>query len=57
MHVVAVGNNADECVGEIERGADHARLASDRCAHRIEQVGERARPRLDGGARFLVARL
>ena len=57
MHVVAVGDDADKCVGKIERGADHARLASDRRAHRIEQVGERARPRLDRGARFLIARL
>jgi len=55
MHVVTIGDDADECVGKIERGADHARLSSDRRAHRIEQVGERARARLDGGARLLVA--
>ena len=57
MHVVAIGDNAYECVGKIERGADHARLASDRRAHCIEQMGESARSRLDSGARFLIARL
>ena len=29
MHMVTVGDEADEGVGQIERGADHAGLASD----------------------------
>src|SRR5215510_12499062 len=57
MNMVTVGYNADKWVGEIERGADHAGFASDRRAHRIEQMGERLRSCLDGGARFLIARL
>ncbi len=57
MHMMAVGDDADEGLGEIERGADHARLAPGRRAHRIEQMGERARAGLDGGARLRVARL
>ncbi len=43
VHMVAVCDDADECIGEVERGPDHAGLAAGWRTHRIVEMGERAR--------------